>query len=70
MSSSGTQVIVGPFSPTMTPKTSAAMARTAAAPNRSASSRSYVVGEPPRCTWPSTSVRTSLPVRISMARAT
>jgi hypothetical protein len=51
----------GPLSPTMTPNAPSAIARTAAPPNRSASSRSYVVGEPPRWRWPSTSVRVSLP---------
>ena len=40
---------------------------TACAPNRVASTRSKLVGEPPRCRWPSTTVRVSLPVSCSSA---
>ena len=42
---------------------------TALPPNRVASTRSKLVGDPPRCRWPSTTVRDSLPVSSSSAAA-
>src|ERR1041385_6123691 len=46
------------------------MARTAAEPNRRASSRSNVVGEPPRWRWPRTRLRVSFPGRRPISPAT
>lgn len=61
-SAMGTAVIVGGCRATIMPKRRSATKRTAAAPKRRPRSRSKVVGLPPRCRWPSTSERVSLPV--------
>ena len=44
-----------------------ATASIACSPKRVASQRSNAVGVPPRCTWPSTTARASLPVRSSIS---
>src|SRR5436190_11570975 len=49
-----------------TPDLPASTRSAAAFPNLVARRRSTAVGEPPRCRWPSTTCRASIPVRCSM----
>src|SRR5258705_1537018 len=65
-----TGTIFGGCNATIIPNCRSATRRTAAAPKRSASIRSNVVGPPPRCRWPSTRERVSFPVISSIECAT
>ena len=56
-----------PRSAVILPHSPASAASIACSPNRVASTRSNAVGVPPRCTWPSTVARVSLPVRCSIS---
>ena len=64
-SASGTSPISVPCNATICPTCPSWAAIVACNPKRVASTRSNEVGVPPRCTWPRTVVRTSLPVRRS-----
>jgi integrase len=66
----GTATVSGGWLATIMPNFSSAMSCTARAPKRVQSSRSKVVGPPPRCRWPRTTTRVSLPVRFSSSWAT
>ena len=55
---------------TIVPNSPRRMSSTALPPNRVASTRSKLVGAPPRCRWPSTTDRVSLPVSPCSASQT
>ena len=59
-----------PRKATILPKSFAATSSTAWAPKTEHNARSKLVGQPPRCRWPNTQTRDSLPVRDSISCAT
>ena len=61
-SSSGRATMSGGANATIVPNSPRCTSSTALPPNRVASTRSKLVGAPPRCRWPSTTDRVSFPV--------
>ncbi len=69
-SASGFATMSGGSNATMVPNSPWRTRSTALPPKRVASTRSKLVGAPPRCKWPSTTDRVSLPVSVPSASAT